>query len=270
MNELDKERCESLIQSYLLGNHENINETQINSLNSPTMKNKHENHRKRNVHNLKRVLLLLDARQGLKITDILYFNRIFEGHLKISTKDISKNDTIDQYQSMESEYQLPSWKLQIVLTKCDLVDRATLCQRMAHIERNLFKLFMKPVITQASKEQMDQEQEEGAGGLKAVQQDVEKSIYTWPEYSTEKKNADRILRHLLLSGQTIVPLSASKRRGLALLQQQLSPLVTNTIQDYQKKEVHPQVTADTTTVAAIERRAKEKVGKFVLKPRVGK
>ena len=68
---------------------------------------------------LKKVILLVDARHGLKITDKLFFKTLMDFHNNDSNKDRNnkKNDKI-------------KWTLQLVFTKCDLVERMELVRRI--------------------------------------------------------------------------------------------------------------------------------------------
>jgi GTP-binding protein EngB required for normal cell division len=75
----------------------------------------------RDQQRLKRVLLLLDARHGFKLGDKEFFR-----------------DLLGQSDSSSSKRKLQvSWKLQIILTKCDLIDRYTLAKRIADVESKL-------------------------------------------------------------------------------------------------------------------------------------
>jgi GTP-binding protein EngB required for normal cell division len=72
--------------------------------------------------NLKRVLLLLDSRHGLKIGDEKFFKDLFS---KTSIEEGRKQTLYPG-----DKDSLVKWKLQIVLTKCDLVERFELVRRI--------------------------------------------------------------------------------------------------------------------------------------------
>jgi GTP-binding protein len=65
---------------------------------------------------LKKVILLVDARHGLKVTDKLFFQTLMKFH-NSNNNDNKKNDKI-------------KWTLQVVFTKCDLVERMELVRRI--------------------------------------------------------------------------------------------------------------------------------------------
>lgn len=73
---------------------------------------------------LKRVILVLDARHGFKFSDKKFFTQ-FNESIKTMRKSIS-----------EDEFKV-TWKLQICLTKCDLVDRLDLARRIQDVEDSL-------------------------------------------------------------------------------------------------------------------------------------
>ena len=79
------------------------------------------------VGSLKNVLLLLDARHGLKLADKLFFEELLKYYYENHSEKINKI-------SIAGEYLFP-WKIQIVLTKCDLVDRIELSRRIMMIHK---------------------------------------------------------------------------------------------------------------------------------------
>ena len=110
MNETELTRCHELLNSYLV-NRGNV---------------------------LKRVLLLLDARHGIKIGDINFLNE-----LMAYKKDDSNIEGTEQGNIRNSDKW--SWKLQIVLTKCDLVERFDLA-RTIQIVREKVTIFSNFVV----------------------------------------------------------------------------------------------------------------------------
>jgi len=103
MSEAEKERCERLSRDYLLGRS-------------------HDKARK----SLKRVLLVLDARHGVKKGDV-DFLRDLKHEFNASTAASGRRKGATTR----------SWKLQIVLTKCDLVERLDLCRRLQLLRESL-------------------------------------------------------------------------------------------------------------------------------------
>ena len=164
MNDLDKQRVTDLSVRYLFSNilggeTDRIKENLFNF-------NEIKSHPKV----LKRVLLLLDARHGLKYADIQFFKLLSEqlstefSHLKeeirlqesgdttITTKKKyinSNNPQIDYSPEaielrVNEKFQLKlskiiNWKLQIVITKSDLVERNDLCRRIQLITKTAIK-----------------------------------------------------------------------------------------------------------------------------------
>lgn len=106
MSEEDMKRCQSLTFDYLI-------KYQLEDT-SP----------------LKRVLLLLDARHGFKKADFDFFNEL-NSHFKEYLESQEKlNNTI-------TKKKLP-WNLQLVLTKCDLVDRIELTKLIQLTEKEFY------------------------------------------------------------------------------------------------------------------------------------
>jgi GTP-binding protein len=97
MKAAEKERCQELCRQYLLQR-------------GPA---------------LKRVLMLLDARHGFKLADRVYFRELLELQKEGVIKDTSRGN-----QGTGKGRKRVSWKLQVVLTKCDLVDRVELARRI--------------------------------------------------------------------------------------------------------------------------------------------
>ncbi len=106
LSDNDQERCYSLCMSYLL------------LRGSP----------------LKRVLLLVDARHGLKASDTAFFKEL---SLQLSNL---KNT------SPSSNANKMSWKLQVVITKCDLIERKDLARRLQVLKENMFELLPSTII----------------------------------------------------------------------------------------------------------------------------
>ena len=71
--------------------------------------------------NLKRVFLLVDARHGLKRTDYTFFKELHDSKMSLSSSSSSS----------------PAWKLQLVLTKCDLVERRDLASNLLELQDSM-------------------------------------------------------------------------------------------------------------------------------------
>ena len=96
---------------------------------------------------LKRVLFLVDGRHGLKPTDATFLQQLFnpvapensggdggDGH----DSDSDSNSSSTSYNKRQHMVKAsPKWKLQVVLTKCDLVERNDLARRMAAVHAQL-------------------------------------------------------------------------------------------------------------------------------------
>lgn len=106
LSDNDQERCYSLCMSYLL------------LRGSP----------------LKRVLLLVDARHGLKASDTVFF------------KELSLQLSNLRNTSPSSNAHKMSWKLQVVITKCDLIERKDLARRLQVLKENMFGLLPSSII----------------------------------------------------------------------------------------------------------------------------
>ena len=74
---------------------------------------------------LKRVLLILDARHGVKLRDMDFFRQL--------AADYSPSNEVLRRYSF-------GWKLQLVLTKCDLVERFDLARRMQLLNQQMSEL----------------------------------------------------------------------------------------------------------------------------------
>lgn len=100
MNERDAARCKDLVVGYLLGSQ--LVERKV----------------------LKRLLLVVDARHGLKKADVDFL------------KDLEA--AVDALRAEGLPYpKRLSWKLQVVFTKCDLVERRELCRLMSLVQGDL-------------------------------------------------------------------------------------------------------------------------------------
>ena len=73
---------------------------------------------------LKRVLLVLDARHGVKLTDMEFFRHL--------AADLDSDEVIKRYSF--------GWKLQLVLTKSDLVERFDLARRIQLLNQKMSEL----------------------------------------------------------------------------------------------------------------------------------
>eukprot|EP01033_Poteriospumella_lacustris_P002802 gene2801-2036_t len=85
-----------------------------------------------NARSLKRILLLLDARHGMKASDRQFLQelsaKVEAGH-KAAKGELGK-----------AALKKLSWKVQIVLTKCDLVERVALCRQMMLLKEDYAEL----------------------------------------------------------------------------------------------------------------------------------
>lgn len=75
---------------------------------------------------LKRVLLLLDARHGLKAADREFFKGLADDCLAALSETGQKR-----------RHKLVQWTMQIVLTKCDMVERSELARRMQLLRQDI-------------------------------------------------------------------------------------------------------------------------------------
>lgn len=100
---------------------------------------------------LKSVMLCVDARHGLKLADKQFFTQLLEHRLKTwkddSVKDGTEAEAESDYKARHAESKrmlqdrrVFPWDLNIVLTKCDLVDRAELGKRMIFIKEEVQQL----------------------------------------------------------------------------------------------------------------------------------
>ncbi len=106
LSDNDQERCYSLCMSYLL------------MRGSP----------------LKRVMLLVDARHGLKASDTAFFKE-----LSLQLNNLKNTSPTSNANKM-------SWKLQVVITKCDLIERKDLARRLQVLKENMFELLPSSII----------------------------------------------------------------------------------------------------------------------------
>lgn len=105
LNEQEKLRCETLTYRYLIER-------------GPS---------------LKRVLLLLDARHGFKLID----KNFFQGLLT------ARNDVDEQQRQGGTNTTTKTkirWQLQLVLTKCDLIERMELARRMVVVQQQVTEM----------------------------------------------------------------------------------------------------------------------------------
>lgn len=85
-----------------------------------------------NARSLKRILLLLDARHGMKASDRQFLQELsakVEACHKAAKGELGK-----------AALKKLSWKVQIVLTKCDLVERVALCRQMMLLKEDYAEL----------------------------------------------------------------------------------------------------------------------------------
>lgn len=83
---------------------------------------------------LKRVLLLIDARHGMKKADVDFLMDLQE-----HSRHLQENSRLDGKRKKNA--QLPP--IQLVLTKCDLVTRADLARRVAQVRSQLSDCFIR-------------------------------------------------------------------------------------------------------------------------------
>lgn len=74
---------------------------------------------------LKRVCLLLDARHGIKRNDVLFLQRLYA---RKGTEGVPKHNPLGPYKPP---------KLQVIMTKCDLVQRMELVRRITQVRQHL-------------------------------------------------------------------------------------------------------------------------------------
>ncbi len=125
MNEDDTKRCRDLTMQYLLS-----------PLSIPRCR-------------LQRILLLLDARHGLKQTDADLLHQLHEEYRKTKPDGHSKLH----------------WKIQIVLTKCDLVERMKLCKLMSILKEDILERFPSRFIHDVPIVPISVKDEKGVGSL---------------------------------------------------------------------------------------------------------
>jgi GTP-binding protein len=99
---------------------------------------------------LKRVLLLLDARHGFKQTDLTCMQDLVTMNYTDPTPS-EENDIEDgqelvkpsksTQQNSKGKKSDITWKLQVVLTKCDLVERSELARRVQLVREQLSDSF---------------------------------------------------------------------------------------------------------------------------------
>ena len=83
---------------------------------------------------LKRVMLLVDARHGLKASDTAFFKE-----LSLQLNNLKNTSPTSNANKM-------SWKLQVVITKCDLIERKDLARRLQVLKENMFELLPSSII----------------------------------------------------------------------------------------------------------------------------
>lgn len=145
MNEEEKERCNRLYTEYLF-------DSQFIT-NCP----------------IKRVFILVDARHGLKKTDIAFLQHLEKTYQSYRDRYLSKkakeqnpigeNEEKIDTSIIHKEYpKTLSWKLQFIMTKSDLVERIELCKRIQYLKQqineNVSSYFMNelPIIVLSGKD----------------------------------------------------------------------------------------------------------------------
>eukprot|EP01032_Pedospumella_encystans_P023849 gene23849-26987_t len=191
MSEKEKMRCHMLCLDYLVSNVE---------------RNKV----------LKRVILLLDGRHGLKASDIMFLQDL-QRHLIEKVAALGGPDSKELQDILPTPAVAPGsdvdasaasipppitlsgkatkllsrylgWKLQIVLTKCDLVDRPELCRRITDVSRTVSDKLpalyhsMLPVLALSAQEKK---------GVAEMQRDIAALVPPrWEEDPDIKKNKE--------------------------------------------------------------------------------
>jgi len=107
MNDQDKTRCEDLILSYLTTRGQN----------------------------LKRVVLLLDARHGFKMSDYTFLEVLFN-----IIDERNKTRKTMAKKGLSSNKRDVVRKMQVVLTKCDLLERTELARRLQLIRKQMYDI----------------------------------------------------------------------------------------------------------------------------------
>ena len=99
--------------------------------------------------------MILDARHGFKLADKIFLNELF---LPPDVESDNNNNIIKNH-DIKRKMKLfkPEWKLQIILTKCDLVSREDLARRITAIKDELTNgisnleipkgIFMKTIVS---------------------------------------------------------------------------------------------------------------------------
>ncbi|CAE7516331.1 engB, partial [Symbiodinium microadriaticum] len=107
--------------------------------------------------NLKRVLLVVDARHGLKRTDFRCLHDLMSNTFR-DAGDITTDPSADfdvKFDHSKKSANDATWKLQIILTKCDLVERLDLARRIAavrdQVRANFFEDDLPVMMVSAAK-----------------------------------------------------------------------------------------------------------------------
>eukprot|EP00537_Pseudo-nitzschia_pungens_P009744 CAMPEP_0172381952 /NCGR_PEP_ID=MMETSP1060-20121228/71211_1 /TAXON_ID=37318 /ORGANISM="Pseudo-nitzschia pungens, Strain cf. cingulata" /LENGTH=426 /DNA_ID=CAMNT_0013109743 /DNA_START=604 /DNA_END=1884 /DNA_ORIENTATION=- len=113
---------------------------------------------------LKRVLLLIDARHGMKQADILFLESL-QTALRKRQREVFGN-------SDEPQQRIPTElpPLQIVLTKCDLVSQVDLARRVVQVRRQLSDCLVRQ--PKMLPEMLVSAQIEGQGGVLEMQKEL--------------------------------------------------------------------------------------------------
>ena len=85
---------------------------------------------------LKTVMMCVDARHGMKLADKQFFKQLLEHRL-----ESWQRGHVD-HGSPESKRIFP-WKLNIILTKCDLIDRVELGKRMLFVKQEIQEMLLE-------------------------------------------------------------------------------------------------------------------------------
>jgi len=189
--------------------------------------------------NLKRVLLILDARHGFKLADIQFLEQLFDDNYSPTSPSLPDPHSISEDEEKEEKegdatqgcaptplggnsteagrrdrdgshlrQGRPTWKLQIILTKCDLVERSVLARQLAVVRRKL------------------------------------------------SDGPDRIgasVSHSPLSSMQVLPVSGLQRRGVMELQRELGALVPS--------RTRPLPVSAPTAAASVRKRVEKSEGK---------
>lgn len=126
-----------------------------------------------NARSLKRILLLLDARHGMKASDRQFLQEL---SAKVEASHKAAKGELGR-----AALKKLSWKVQIVLTKCDLVERVALCRQMMLLKEDYAELV--PAKLQSDLPIVPLSGREGSG-VTALQQELSALVPPLPASQT--------------------------------------------------------------------------------------